>query len=195
MYLLSSRSTPIQNIGAAIGLQGEYLVLEGFARQQFVLVGRETRSYRDRVWTATEHDLDFIFERDGIAYGVEVKNTLGYMDHDELQTKIRLCLYLGIRPLFAVRMLPKTWANEVIRSGGFALILKCQLYPFAHRQLAQRVRQEFGLPSTRRVPCRMERRNGSSAGTSGTCDSGARFTTRCAKPLVRGPLLRASMNT
>jgi hypothetical protein len=33
------------NIGAAIGLQGEYLVLEGFARHRFLLAGREAREY------------------------------------------------------------------------------------------------------------------------------------------------------
>lgn len=133
-------------IGAAIGQQGEFLVLAGFAQHEFVQKGRETRSYQGTLWTATAHDLDFIFERDGIGYGVEVKNTLGYMDHDELGAKVAMCTYLGVRPLFAARMLPKTWANEIIEAGGFALILKYQLYPLAHRELATRVREKLGLP-------------------------------------------------
>lgn len=66
------------NIGAALGLQGEALVLEGFARQQFVLHGRSIRAFRARESLRGEYDLDFIFERDGESYGVEVKNTLGY---------------------------------------------------------------------------------------------------------------------
>lgn len=134
------------NIGGALGLQGELLVLEGLAKQQFLMLGRETRSYRSREWTRTDHDLDFVFERDGIGYGVEVKNTLGYMDHDELVTKLELCRHLGLRPLFAVRMLPKTWTNEIIQAGGFALVMEYQLYPWAHRELARRVRETFGLP-------------------------------------------------
>ena len=48
------------------------------------MAGRNTRTYEGRTWTDTAHDLDFIFERDGAAYGVEVKNTLGYMEHKEL---------------------------------------------------------------------------------------------------------------
>jgi hypothetical protein len=106
------------NIGGALGLQGELLVLEGHARQQFLMLGRETRVYRSKEWTRTEHDLDFVFERDGIGYGVEVKNTLGYMDHDELVIKIEMCQHLDLRPLFAVRMLAKTWTNEIIQAGG-----------------------------------------------------------------------------
>jgi hypothetical protein len=61
------------NIGAALGLHGETMVLEGFARSQFVMGSRNTREYRGKLWLQTEHDLDFIFERDGIAYGIRSK--------------------------------------------------------------------------------------------------------------------------
>lgn len=57
------------NIGAALGLHGETMVLEGFARSQFVMASRSTREYRGKVWTNTDHNLDFIFERDGMVYG------------------------------------------------------------------------------------------------------------------------------
>lgn len=134
------------NIGAAIGLHGEFMVLEAFARQRFILAHREARTFGSRTWSASEHDLDFIFEADGEAYGVEVKNQLGYMDHGELVVKIALCQALGVRPVFAVRMLPKSWVNEVAVAGGFALIFKHQLYPWTHRDLARRVRDELGLP-------------------------------------------------
>lgn len=122
------------------------MVLEGFARNQFVMHGRNTQTFRDRVWTKSEHDLDFVFERDGAAYGVEVKNTLGYMAYTEVKLKIEMCRELGLRPVFAVRMVPKSWAKEIIESGGFALILKYQLYPWVHRDLAKRVNHELGLP-------------------------------------------------
>ena len=94
----------------------------------------------------TDHNLDFIFEKDGVGYGVEVKNTLGYMDYKEFQTKIRLSLFLGLRPVFVARMLPKSWMNELIGQGGFGLILKYQLYPWSHRELARRVAGDLGLP-------------------------------------------------
>lgn len=134
------------NVGAAIGLHGEAMVLEGFARRQFVLLGRNTRTFEGTIWNRTAHDLDFIFRRDGVDYGVEVKNTLGYMDHPEMEIKIELCRELGLRPVFVARMLPKTWVNEINTADGFALILKYQLYPWAHGDLARRVREELGLP-------------------------------------------------
>ncbi len=134
------------NIGAALGLHAEMLILEGFARNEFVMKGRDSRTYGNNKWTETEHDLDFIFVRDSVAYGVEVKNKLGYMDYDELKIKIRLCIKLGIKPLFVVRMIPGHWIYEISRAGGFALILKYQLYPWTHRELAKMVANELELP-------------------------------------------------
>jgi hypothetical protein len=134
------------NISASIGLHGEMMVLEAFARNQFVMIDRNTREYGGRSWSSTDHDLDFIFERDGIAYGIEVKNTLGYMDKRELDIKIKLCHYLNLRPVFVVRMMPKSWMYDVINAGGFGLIFKYQLYPFSHIELARHVAKELGLP-------------------------------------------------
>jgi hypothetical protein len=134
------------NIGGAVGLHGEFMVLEGFARSEFVMRGRSTQSFGGKSWTMSGHNLDFIFEKDGRAYGVEVKNTLGYMDYEEFQLKIKLCRDLGIRPVFVARMLPKVWMHELITAGGYGLILKYQLYPWTHRELAKRVATELGLP-------------------------------------------------
>lgn len=134
------------DIGEALGDHAERMVLEGIAGHRFVMVGRETKEYGEREWVSSEHDLDFIFERDGCAYGVEVKNTLGYMSQRELRTKMDMCKYLGITPLLVARMLPKHWINEIVEAGGFALILKYQLYPRSHHALARRVRDQLGLP-------------------------------------------------
>lgn len=144
LELVEEYSAP--NIAASLGLQGEAMVLEGFAGAEFVMRGRNAAAYAGRVWDKTEHDLDFIFERDGRAYGVEVKNTLAYMDHDELVTKMTMCAVLGLVPVFVVRMAPRTWVKEVGDAGGFVLILKHQLYPWSHRDLARRVAAELGLP-------------------------------------------------
>ncbi|MGH9243844.1 MAG: hypothetical protein ACRD29_05920 [Acidimicrobiales bacterium] len=75
-----------------------------------------------------------------------MKNTLGYMDQREMRVKVRMCEHLGIRPVFVVRMMPKTWIYEVQSAGGFVLVLKWQLYPWTHRELARRVQNELGLP-------------------------------------------------
>ena len=120
--------------------------LKDSQENQFVMVGRHTREHAGRKWTQSNHELDFIFQRDGAAYGLEVKNTLGYMDQDEFALKTRLCTWLDIRPVFVCRMLPKSWIYQLNQAKGFALILKYQLYPWTHHELAKRVARELGLP-------------------------------------------------
>lgn len=134
------------NICAALGLQAEALVLEGFARREFLLRGRHANQFGRKKWTKTAHNLDFIFERDGRVYGVEVKNTLSYMKQSELVTKIEMCDHLGIVPVFAVRMLPKNWINDVVQAGGYAMIMRFQFYPWSQAALAKEVATELGLP-------------------------------------------------
>ena len=123
-----------------LGLQGEHLVLAAFVRAQHVLTGEVTREHAGRHWEETEHNLDFIFERDSISYGIEVKNTLGYLGIEEFVTKVRLCLHLGLKPVFAVRALPRTWADALISAGGYAMIMGYQFYPWTHADLAGEIR-------------------------------------------------------
>lgn len=68
------------------------------------------------------------------------------MDRDEFLLKTKLCEGLGITPVFVCRMLPRSWIFELMKIGGFALVLKYQLYPWTHRELAKRVNQELNLP-------------------------------------------------
>jgi hypothetical protein len=129
-----------------LGYQGEMLVIEAFARAHFMLIARNTNEYLGKKWTASSHDVDFIYEKDGFAYGVEVKNSLAYMREDELNLKMQLCEVVGVTPMFVVRYMPKTWFHRVQQAGGYVLMLKYQMYPLSHVELARAVREELGLP-------------------------------------------------
>jgi hypothetical protein len=132
---------------AALGNIGELLVSDGFARFGFVQLGRNVREFRGRRWSRSEHNLDFIVERDGLAYGIEVKNTLPYIDDRELRIKMDLCAHLEVKPLFVVRAMPAIWTQEIVRRGGFVLQLRFHLYPLSHKGLADQVRTVLGLPA------------------------------------------------
>jgi hypothetical protein len=122
------------------------MVLTGFAEIEFVQKGRDVKGFEGKEWTKTGHNLDFLFARDGVTYGIEVKNALGYIEKKELDIKIELCMHLGVRPVFVVRMMPKTWIQEVVQADGFVLIMGYQLYHWTHRELAKKVNGELGLP-------------------------------------------------
>ncbi len=119
-------------ISEGLGDQGEVMVLEALTRNGFSLLARETAEYRGKKWEDSEHDLDLV--------------TLPYIRQVDFEKKREVCAALGLKPLFAVRMMPKTWIYDLQAAGGYSLILKTQFYPWGQKELAQRVAMELGLP-------------------------------------------------
>jgi hypothetical protein len=130
-----------------LGDHAEMMIDAGLAGGGFTVRARgKVRGFQGREWIRTGHELDRVYERDGVAYGAEIKNTLDYIPKEELETKLEMCDYLGLRPLFVMRAAPKSYMHEIARHGGFGLLFGLQLYPFGHGELVKRVRAELGLP-------------------------------------------------
>lgn len=134
------------DIAFGCGRQAEMLFLDGLRDKGFQCIGKEINEYSGRKWAKTAHDLDYIIQRDGVVYGCEVKNTLDYINSKELSIKLDICDHLRIKPLFIMRFAPKTYNNEIIERGGFALLFKMQIYPFGQRKLVERIREVLELP-------------------------------------------------
>ena len=132
---------------SALGAHGETMFDAALPTVGFMPTGWKVRSYGAAEWTETGHDLDRVFERDGVAYGTEIKNTLSYIEKKELEIKVKMCKHLGLRPLFIVRMAPKSYVNFVAEEGGFTLIFKYQLYPFGQKAFADEVKAKLRLPT------------------------------------------------
>jgi predicted RecB family endonuclease len=126
----------------------------GFARIGFRIRQSKVREVDGRRWVETDHDLDRLVERDGIRYGVEIKNQLGYIEQTEFKTKLAMCEFFDVRPMFVARMMPKNYISDVARAGGFSLIFANQHYPLMSDNLARRVRERLQLPvlSIRELP-------------------------------------------
>jgi hypothetical protein len=143
-----------QSFTNALGTHGELMFDAALPTVGFIPTARKVRGYKEKQWTETGHDLDRIFERDGIAYGAEVKNTLSYIDRVEFDIKTRMCKHLGLRPLFIVRMAPKNYINEIWQEGGYTLVFKYQLYPHGQKSFADKVKECLQLPVD--CPARIE---------------------------------------
>jgi hypothetical protein len=129
----------------AVGRHGELMFDAALGRIGFWAKMRDTTSWDGKSWVKTAHNLDRIITRDGVAYGVEIKNTQNYIPHNELLTKISLCKFLGVKPLFIMRFAPKSYVYEIGRNGGFALPFEHQLYPWGHGALLKDVKAHLQL--------------------------------------------------
>ena len=78
----------------ALGAHGEMMFDAALPTGGFMPKGTKVRSYGGVEWTESKHDLDRVFERDGIVYGTEIKNTLSYVDKGELEIKVRMSCWL-----------------------------------------------------------------------------------------------------
>ncbi len=135
-----------EDFARGLGHQGEQMFDAALPRVGFVPVGRNVRTFNGKEWAETGHDLDRVFSRDGVNFGVEIKNRLSYMDFADIEVKIRMCKFFGIVPLFIVRMFPKSYFDHIYRAGGVSLIFEHQLYPHGQHVLARQVRGELRLP-------------------------------------------------
>lgn len=131
---------------SAVGHHAEMLFDAALATVRFIPTARDVREYGGARWEETGHNLDRVYERDGVAYGTEVKNSLAYISRNELEIKLRMCDALRLRPLFIMRMAAKSYVEMIRQAGGFALLFKWQLYPFGQEGLAREIRQRMGLP-------------------------------------------------
>jgi hypothetical protein len=144
LEIVKAYSNP--SISSACGEQAEILFLNAFYRHGFRLISEDSNEFNGKKWEKTNHNLDFIIEKDNRVYGCEVKNTLAYIEKDELYIKLEICSYLQVHPLFIMRFAPKTYINEIFKNGGYALIFETQIYPLGHEALVTKIRETLGLP-------------------------------------------------
>ncbi|MCX5855775.1 MAG: hypothetical protein NTZ24_14600 [Deltaproteobacteria bacterium] len=134
------------HITRSCGHRAEDLFCNALAMRGFLPKAKKVKEFNDKKWEKTGHDLDFVFSRDGVAYGCEIKNTLGYIDKEELEVKLEMCAYFGIKPLFIMRYSPKTYNNMIYENGGFALIFETQIYELSQEKLVKEIKDVLGLP-------------------------------------------------
>lgn len=130
----------IPDITKAIGHHAETLFGFAAAREGFAVDGPAIRAYQGKEWPLTEHDLDWIFSRDGVGWGVEIKNTWAYIDKQEMEIKIQMCLHLGIKPLFIMRWAPKSYIEIIRQAGGFGLVFESQYFPIGHTDAVEQLK-------------------------------------------------------
>ena len=97
------RENSAEPVGRGCGRQAELLFSRALMNKKFNLLAEGAREWNGRQWTETGHDLDYIFERDGLTYGCEIKNRFEYIGREEMDTKVEMCRFLDIIPLFIVR--------------------------------------------------------------------------------------------
>lgn len=142
------------HITRSCGHRAEDLFCKALAMKGFMPVQSKVKEYNEKRWEKTGHDLDFVFKKDNIEYGCEIKNTLGYIEKEELEIKLEMCNFLGIKPLFIMRWSPKSYNKMIIDSGGYVMLYETQIYELSQEKLVKKIKDTLGLPviSSKAIP-------------------------------------------
>jgi DNA-binding transcriptional regulator YhcF (GntR family) len=144
MEIIKEYST--ENVSWSCGIEANRLFYISLTERNFRYLGKDTNEFKGKKWIQTDHNFDYILERDGIVYGIEIKNTFDYIDKDEMKTKIEICKYLGIKPLFIMRWAPQSYMNDILNAGGFGLLFETKIFPLALKSLVEKINKEQYLP-------------------------------------------------
>ncbi|MBI5253631.1 MAG: hypothetical protein HY930_04445 [Euryarchaeota archaeon] len=156
LKIIKNYSNPI--ITRALGEHAEMLFSFLFRIHGFEIRGRNINEFNGVKWETTNHDLDFIIEKDAVAYGVEIKNTLPYMERDEFDIKLKMCERLNLIPLWILRNAPAIQFEQMKPYNGFILKFKTQTYPLGQEPLVKDIWQKTRLPIAiwKEIPKRIE---------------------------------------
>ena len=95
-------------------------------------------------------NLDFIIEKDGIVYGVDIKNWIKfeYETKRMIRSKVSLAKQLGIVPFIIARYVDKdTIYKEIIQKGGICYYYESLLIPISYKSLAIEAKTVLGYPA------------------------------------------------
>ena len=79
-------------------------------------------------------------------FSLDLDNTLGYIEKEELEVKLEMCDFWGIRPLLIMRYSPKTYNKMIYEKGGFVLIYETQIYELSQEKLVDKLKNILQLP-------------------------------------------------
>ena len=111
-----------------------------------ILDEKNVKKFGEKKWKGHE-SLDLLARHKAKKFviGVEIKNMLYPPPKSEVSTKIEMCKYFGIIPVFACRWM-EIHREEIMTNGGFLWQFKNQLYPRGQEEFVKTVKKRFLLP-------------------------------------------------
>lgn len=135
-----------QSITKMIGNHLHALVRAELRAQGFEIVSEFSNKYNGKKWSCKE-TLDIIAEhrKNQLAIGLEIKNMLSLISNVEVSTKIEMCNFFGIKPVFACRWI-EPYRQIITQNGGFVWQFKKQFYPLGQEKFVKELRKRFNFP-------------------------------------------------
>jgi len=144
-------SSFITGVASEVGYHGERVWWRAFKRNNWGVEPAEedkpfkVRSFRNKT-ASVNNDIDFIAWKDGIIYGIDVKNSLTYPD--DLYWKFLVAVELDTIPMIIARWLNPIQIKLINDLGGVWIIFREAIYPSTYQPMVLKAREKLGYPIT-----------------------------------------------
>ena len=136
-------STFILGLSSYAGFYAQKLWVKAFRELDFNILGEDKDEF-DGNTSSVEGDIDVIVERDGVVFGVEVKNGLSYPT--DIRKKFRIAAELKTIPFFVARAL--SWGDRkwLPANGGLMKLYDVSIFSPDCPKKVQECIKTLGLP-------------------------------------------------
>jgi len=119
-------STFILGLSSYAGFYAQKLWVDAFRRLGCNILDEETDEFEGKT-SSVEGDIDMIVEKDGVVFGVEVKNGFSYPA--DIRRKFRIAADLDTIPFFIARTLSWSDRKWLPSNGGLMKLYDVSIFP------------------------------------------------------------------
>lgn len=136
-------STFVTEMSREAGFHAQTLWREAFKYLGYEIISENASENAGRK-ASVEGNIDFIAEKDGLQFGVEVKNELSYPD--DLAKKFQIAVELGTIPVFVVRKVSPTAYQNLKKFGALVKIYETAIFNLEYEPMVKRCVDILGYP-------------------------------------------------
>lgn len=136
-------STFISELSSSAGFHAQYLWRDAFTDLGFSIEKEDAKEFEGAKATIGG-DIDFIARKDGLCFGVEVKNGLEYPS--DLAKKVQIAIELKTIPVMVVRRVTWDAYGNLKKYGVLTKIYETSIMPKSYEPIVNECERVLGIP-------------------------------------------------
>ena len=132
----------VSEMAGCAGFHAQYLWRDAFADLGYRILKEDVSEFEGK--KVEGGDIDFVAEKDGVRFGVEVKNGLEYPN--DLGNKVRVAIELGTIPVMVVRRVAWDVYANLKKYGVLTKIYETCIMPSSYESVVAECVEVLGMP-------------------------------------------------
>ena len=138
-----SLSTFVTEMSREAGFHAQVLWREAYRKLGYEILKENTSEFQGRK-SSLAGNIDFIAVKDGLPFGVEVKNKLSYPD--DLGKKFQIAAEIKTIPVMVVRKVSPTAYSNLRKYGALVKIYETAIFNLEYKPIVDRCAEVLGSP-------------------------------------------------